>query len=362
MFRAYAKSKIAVDIASEISPQTEECHFVTRTGGWIIPRFLLGKPIEAFASEPRFITGSLITANIWSTARILHHLPSSLFQTILTRLINYVEGNLPPGLQPKHKLLEASLPIRGDFLEKVNVGLVQPHKAGIDKFTRDALILTNGTKLNVDAVVFCTGYNIDYPYLPVDSYLTKNNKVIDALDNPVNLFELIVSPNYQNLFFIGLVESPGPNAQIFETQARWAVAVLSETIVLPEPEVMRAWAKNFATRLAGRAFTTPKAHLRVGSNIAYIDRLTTPLHANPSFKRLLRRMFTSNPLLAFTVLYSVYVDVTSSSQFRLFGDGACYDLAAATICRIARKGKALSHDEKMALQRLKAEWNRQATL
>jgi dimethylaniline monooxygenase (N-oxide forming) len=288
----------------------------------------------------------------------MHHIPSSLLQNILTCLINYVEGKLPTGLKPKHKLLEASLPIRGDFLEKVKVGLVQPHKAGIEKFTSDSLILTNGTKLNVDAVVFCTGYNIDYPYLPLDSYLTKNNTVIDALDNPVNLFELVVPPNYQNLFFIGLIESPGPNAQIFETQARWAVGVLSGTISLPNPEEMMIWTKKFATRLAGRAFTTPKAHIRVSSNVSYIDRLTKPLHANPSLTRLLRQMITSNPFRAFSVLYSVYAHVTSSSQFRLFGNGACHELATATILRIAGDGKKLSHDEKIALQQLKVEWIR----
>jgi dimethylaniline monooxygenase (N-oxide forming) len=288
----------------------------------------------------------------------MHHIPSSLLQNILTCLINYVEGKLPTGLKPKHKLLEASLPIRGDFLEKVKVGLVQPHKAGIEKLTSDSLILTNGTKLNVDAVVFCTGYNIDYPYLPLDSYLTKNNTVIDALDNPVNLFELVVPPNYQNLFFIGLIESPGPNAQIFETQARWAVGVLSGTISLPNPEEMMIWTKKFATRLAGRAFTTPKAHIRVSSNVSYIDRLTKPLHANPSLTRLLRQMITSNPFRAFSVLYSVYAHVTSSSQFRLFGDGAYHELATATILRIAGDGKKLSHDEKIALQQLKVEWIR----
>jgi dimethylaniline monooxygenase (N-oxide forming) len=41
----------AVDIASEICGQAEECHLVTRRGGWIIPRFILGKPAEAWNSE-----------------------------------------------------------------------------------------------------------------------------------------------------------------------------------------------------------------------------------------------------------------------------------------------------------------------
>ncbi len=40
----------AVDIACEISPQARELHLITRRGGWVLPRFVLGKPTEAFDS------------------------------------------------------------------------------------------------------------------------------------------------------------------------------------------------------------------------------------------------------------------------------------------------------------------------
>ena len=40
----------AVDISSEMCAQTKELHLITRRGGWIIPRYLLGLPVEAFDS------------------------------------------------------------------------------------------------------------------------------------------------------------------------------------------------------------------------------------------------------------------------------------------------------------------------
>jgi dimethylaniline monooxygenase (N-oxide forming) len=40
-----------VDIASEIAPQAKELHVVSRRGGWVVPRFVLGKPAEAWDSE-----------------------------------------------------------------------------------------------------------------------------------------------------------------------------------------------------------------------------------------------------------------------------------------------------------------------
>jgi dimethylaniline monooxygenase (N-oxide forming) len=40
----------AVDISSELAPQAKELHVITRKGGWIIPRFVFGKPVEAWDS------------------------------------------------------------------------------------------------------------------------------------------------------------------------------------------------------------------------------------------------------------------------------------------------------------------------
>jgi len=40
-----------VDIANEMAPQAKELHVVTRRGGWVLPRFALGKPCEAWDSR-----------------------------------------------------------------------------------------------------------------------------------------------------------------------------------------------------------------------------------------------------------------------------------------------------------------------
>jgi dimethylaniline monooxygenase (N-oxide forming) len=41
----------AADISCEIGGQAKELHLVTRRGGWIVPRYVLGKPAEAWDSE-----------------------------------------------------------------------------------------------------------------------------------------------------------------------------------------------------------------------------------------------------------------------------------------------------------------------
>lgn len=45
----------AVDIACELAPGADEVHLVTRRGGWVLPRYVLGKPTEAWDSKCFFL-------------------------------------------------------------------------------------------------------------------------------------------------------------------------------------------------------------------------------------------------------------------------------------------------------------------
>jgi cation diffusion facilitator CzcD-associated flavoprotein CzcO len=76
-------------------------------------------------------------------------------------------GKLPPELKPKHGILEANPTVRGDFLEQIQVGRMTPHRAGVEKFTQNGLLLTNGTELEVDVVIACTGYLVVIPKDPL---------------------------------------------------------------------------------------------------------------------------------------------------------------------------------------------------
>ena len=40
----------AADIACEIGPQAKAVHVISRKGAWVIPRYILGKPVEAYNS------------------------------------------------------------------------------------------------------------------------------------------------------------------------------------------------------------------------------------------------------------------------------------------------------------------------
>lgn len=144
---------------------------------------------------------------------------------------------------------------------------------------------------------------------------------------------------------------------VYEAQARWAVdGVLSGKVVLPPATEMQRWSAEFQLDLAKRLYETPRHTILVESNVGYIDDLTKPFNANPTLLRLLKLVFTSNPLRALSILNSVYMEVTNPSQYRLFGEGACPELAAATILRISGGKDKFSEAEEKGLEKLKQEW------
>jgi len=147
---------------------------------------------------------------------------------------------------------------------------------------------------------------------------------------------------------------------VIEIQARWCVGILTGEVALPSSESMLATSHKLQTAISEKTASIAvqqQRHTIYVDAIEYIDRLASPLGANPTFGKLLKKIVTGNPLKGLGMLNSVYMDITSSGQWRLFGDGARVGLAEASIRRIGSGGKEMSSAEKVELQKLKEQWN-----
>ncbi|KAK3934598.1 flavin monooxygenase-like protein [Diplogelasinospora grovesii] len=314
----------AVDIACEIAPQAKELHMVTRRGGWVLPRYVLGKPTEAWDNR---------ATQLW--------VPSSLSQWLQTKLLQLVDIPPPKELVPEHKLLEQNPTVRGDFTEKVATGLIAVQRASVDSFTETGLALSTGASLDVDIVICATGYNLfDIPYLPSD--LVRNES---TPQNAVDLYKLLMSPRYTNVFLLGFAEVIGPLPPTVEAQARHAVGILGGRIKRPSQDQMIRHIKKFHEFQAKHFVDSPR-HSIATHAIAYNDDLLEPLGAVPTFGRLLTKVFTSNPIKAMKVLNAVWFGIPSSAQWRLCGEGKKEPLARATVLRIAAEERELSRSER----------------
>lgn len=205
----------AVDISSEVSKHAESCHLITQRGGWVLPRYVNGKLVESLQSR-----------------LVEYLLPRSILTFSYELIHRLAVGEVPTALKPNHGILTANPVVSNEFLDHIRAGSITPHRASVESFTERAIVLSNGETLEVDEVIFCTGYNVTMPVIAEETYRGEKQ-------NSVHLYRFVNSPTYDNLFFLGLVEFLGPIHPTVELQARWAVASLTRRIHLPSREKMQ---------------------------------------------------------------------------------------------------------------------------
>ncbi|KAF9880603.1 hypothetical protein CkaCkLH20_01645 [Colletotrichum karsti] len=318
----------AVDLACEIGPLAKELKVVNKRGAWVLPRFLLGKPVEA-----------------WNSRSSATWLPFSVQAFAYNKILDHAMGKQPEVLQPSHHIMEQNPTVRSDFTEKLQTGVFGLHRSNVASFTETGVLLDDGTAVDADAVVLCTGYHhADHPYLPPGAIASE-----EAPAPHVDLYKSLVPPRSKNLFVMGQVEVAGPAAPIIEAQARYAAAVLGGTVRLPDEEGMMKDIRAFRAFQA-KHFVNSERHTMTVDYNPYIDGLLAPLGAVPSGWKLLGKVVTSGkPVRAFKVYSSVFFEIQSPAQWRLAGVGSSTELAEETLLRVGAGAERLSEGERARL-------------
>jgi cation diffusion facilitator CzcD-associated flavoprotein CzcO len=203
----------AMDIAVELSRAARAVYLASRRGAHIVPKFALGQPIDTFNSALPLP---------WAVKRA--------FFTVLVRgsIGRPEDVGLP---RPDHRLGEAHPTVSQQITERVKAGAVVP-KPNIAALAGDRVRFADGTDVEAEAIVYCTGYNVRFPFL--------DNEVISTADNRVDLFHQVFSPDVPDLAFIGLVQPFGALMPIAEAQSRWVADHLAGGYRLPSSDVMLA--------------------------------------------------------------------------------------------------------------------------
>jgi dimethylaniline monooxygenase (N-oxide forming) len=201
----------AMDIAVELSAVTRCVYLASRRGAHIVPKFALGQPIDTFN------TGLPVP---WAVKR-------AFFSLLVRGTIGRPEDvGLP---RPDHRLGEAHPTLSQAITERVRAGAVVP-KPNIAALAGDRVRFTDGSEVDADVVVYCTGYTVSFPFLDTD--------VISSVDNRVDLFHQVFPPGVANLAFIGLVQPFGALMPVAEEQASWVAEHLAGGYRLPSREMM----------------------------------------------------------------------------------------------------------------------------
>ncbi|XP_064640715.1 uncharacterized protein LOC135495757 isoform X2 [Lineus longissimus] len=104
-------------------------------------------------------------------------------------------------------------------------------KPGIKAITRTGVTLLNDENIEIDALMFCTGYKYTYPFLSSDCHL----EIQDGRVMP--LYKHVIHTEHPSLFFVGICQTICP-FPMFHMQVLFAVASLDGTMKLPTKAVM----------------------------------------------------------------------------------------------------------------------------
>ncbi|XP_068566539.1 flavin-containing monooxygenase 5-like [Cebidichthys violaceus] len=282
------------DIAVEISRSAKKTFLSTRQGSWVMGRMSSnGLPLDM----------TLVTRfnNI-----LMLLLPRSLANWAVERALNCKYDHRLYGLKPKHRVLERRPLINDDLPVRILQGALVM-KPNVQGFTDSGVVFEDGTvEENIDAVVFCTGYNGNFPFLP--------SPLSGGPHKVLTLYKTLFPPSLSQptLAVLGLFQTTGPIIPIVEMQARWAVKVFAGLSHLPPKERMLEVIECERKRNMKRYPCPRKAALLV-DYIPYLEFMAAEVGVRPNFPRLLLR----DPVLWIRVFFGP----CTPYQYRLTGPG-----------------------------------------
>jgi len=86
---------------------------------------------------------------------------------------------------PTHRFGEAHPTISGRILDRLQHGAITP-KPNIDSLDGDTVRFVDGTSVQADVVVYCTGYKITFPFFDED--------LLAAPENHIELYRRVFHP------------------------------------------------------------------------------------------------------------------------------------------------------------------------
>jgi cation diffusion facilitator CzcD-associated flavoprotein CzcO len=224
----------ATDISVESSRVSEKTFLAMRRGAWILPKYLGGRPTD------------LLTGGLFAKA------PLAVQSAGMRLMLRLSVGRLGDyGLpDPDHQPLHAHPTVSSELVGKLGHGDITV-KPNIDHFDGGEVVFTDGSREQVDVVVYCTGYRITFPFF--------DKSLVDAEDNRIGLYRRVASIEHPGLYFIGLIQPLGAIMPLAEAQSAWVAELVAGEGQLPSRSEM---AREVAAEQAAmdRRYVNSKRH------------------------------------------------------------------------------------------------------
>ncbi|MFJ4777653.1 flavin-containing monooxygenase [Streptomyces sp. NPDC088762] len=214
-----------VDIAGDLSRHAARTVLSVRRGLHVVPKQLFGMSVDLIADAP------------WFTSMSFPERRRFVEQALLVARGRLGDYGLP---EPDHPIFSSAVTISDEILSRIRHGAVTPRPA-IESLDGNRVAFADGTSVEADAIVYCTGFRMAFPFLP-DGFPAGPGRPA------VELYKRVVAPDRPGLHFVGLIRPVGSITRLVEAQARWVARIVDGDLALPSAEVMR---EEIATYLSG---------------------------------------------------------------------------------------------------------------
>lgn len=224
----------AADIAVELSSRAldNELTLSTRSGAWIVPKYLAGKPADKYYRTSPYLPLSWQRKFLQWTQPLIAGQPEDV--------------GLPA---PNHKFFEAhptqsmELPLRlgsGDVIAKPD----------ISRLDGDTVHFADGSRGTFDIIIYATGYSITFPFF--------DPEFISAPDNRIDLYKRMFYPGIDDLIFAGFAQATPTLFPFVESQARLIGAYAAGRYRLPSVTEMRRVIAADTRKYTGHMLDRPR--------------------------------------------------------------------------------------------------------
>jgi dimethylaniline monooxygenase (N-oxide forming) len=208
----------AVDIATELGSRAlaARVFLAVRRGAWILPKWFGGTPITRLPQPQNLFP--------WMPWQVT---------SFIMRWVMRLQFGLPTayGLpMPDHRPLQSHPTVSQDLLSRIGHGDIVV-KPAIRELRGEVVAFEDGSEERADAIIWCTGYRVSFPFFEPD--------FLAAKDNLLPLWNRTILPGVNNLFFVGLYQPLGSIMQPAELQGRIIGEYLLGHIAFPDDGRMR---------------------------------------------------------------------------------------------------------------------------
>jgi hypothetical protein len=230
----------AMDIACELSQRgvSKKVVVSTRRGGYVVPHYFLGKPSDSFGGKaPSWLPFGITRAGF-----------GALYRATVGKVEDF---GLPT---PDHKIFSAHPTISSEFLPRLGRGDISI-KPNIERFDGATVTFVDQRTEDFDAIIYCTGYNIEFPFF--------DKSLLNPDENQISLFHRLVPADIHNLYFVGLLQPLGAIMPLAEAQSKWIAELVDGDAKLPDEATMRRTIEMDRARVEKRYVKAARHTLQV---------------------------------------------------------------------------------------------------